>query len=57
MSKDLTLYQIKDQTITDFTRLVTLTEHEIINYTEFKHSTNVLVNAFVSALMEERKIK
>lgn len=57
MSKDLTLYQIKDQTITDFTRLVTLTEHGIINYTEFKHSTNVLVNAYVSALMEERKIK
>lgn len=53
--KEVSLYQIKDQTITDFSRLVTLTDHGVINYTEFKHSTNVLVNAFVSALIEERK--
>lgn len=55
MNKELSFYEIKEQTIADFNRLIFLVEHGVINYTYFKNSTNVLVNSFISALTEERK--
>lgn len=55
MSKEKTLYEIKDQAMTDFTRLVHLLEHGVINATCFKSSVNILCNSFITAISEERR--
>ena len=54
-NKEYTFGDISDQTRADFTRLMFLVEHGVLNHTEFRHSVNTLVNAYLSALREERR--
>ena len=54
MSKEKTFYEIKDETLADFRRLVSLVEHGVIGYTDFNDSVSVLTNIFLSALRVKR---
>lgn len=55
MSRKITFYEIKDRTITDFSRLVSLLEHGVLNFNSFEDSANVLINSFMVAVREERR--
>ncbi len=55
MSKEMSIEQIQAQILDDFDRLLILTKHGTIGYQNFRFSTTLLVDIYISALEEERK--